>query len=317
MKHYKNSSKPVSILIKAFSCCIVFLSCVVYANEQPETERLIPTDSKYADWTFTGLVSNDAGDQFGYFFHLERAGTHFKTHAALFEQQTGEPILQEQSEATLNNLEKYNWQVGNAFLRFNPITESWIFGMQTREKKGFNFKVDMLSQPEKKPDAKTLRSGIEVIVNQTSRLNGHIDMNAEKQNQFVTAKHAWFQQVWLMEKQEKKHPFFSVLCRFNDGSGFYSVNMREVDAKQGAITGAYDAKSKPVVVSQFIHLKQDSKTQNWHIRLASPKMNLVFSDLLPDNQSLHAGFVELENKSGFCSLQKEELGGNHAEPPYA
>ena len=310
MKHYKNLSKPIHIFIKLLSYCIVFIGVFAYANEQADTERLIPTDSKYADWVFTGLVSTDSGDQFGYFFQLERADTHFKSNVVLFEQQTGKPILQEQSEATLGEPGKYNWQVGNTFLRFNPITESWIFGMQTKEKKGFNFKVDMLSQPEKKPGAKTLRSGIEVIVNQTSRLNGHIDMSAERQNLFVTAKHAWFQQLWLTQKQDKEHPFFSVLCRFNDGSAFYSVNMREEDARQGAITGAYDAKGKPVVVSQFIHLKQDNKTQDWHIRLASPKMHLVFSDLLPDNQSLHAGFVEHENKSGFCSLQKEQLGND-------
>lgn len=281
------------------------------AQEIEAQAQLVPTHAAHADWAFSGLVSTEAGDLYGFFFQLERANQHYKVHAYLYDEQTGKELFREAAEAVIQEQDDFNWKIGRAFLRFKPITQSWILGVQTKEKRGFNFKVDMLSPSDKKPEAKMLRSGIEEIVRQTSRVNGHIELNESTPNVFVTAKHAWFQQVWLTETQEKKHPFLSLMCRFDDGSGFYSVNMRESDAKHGAITGAYDAKGKPKVISQFINIKQ-SEPLKWQIKLASPALALEFADLAGENNVYHAGFVNFQQKRGFCTLLLEELGGNRA-----
>ena len=238
---------------------------------------------------------------------MQRDGDEFHTIAALFDGQNKQPILLDESQAVISQPTPYNWHVGRAFLRFNPINDSWIFGLKTEDKKGFNFKVDMLKQDDTIPAALDLRPGVELLVNQTSHLNGHIQAGKDSKEEFVTSKNAWFRQVWLKENQEKSQPFRGVLCRFNDGSGFYSVNMLEADALRGAVAGWRNEEGISAVMSQFINVKQDVKGP-WHIRVASPSLHLVLSDFIEKN-SVIAGFVTEGKAPGFCMLSNGVLGG--------
>ena len=144
-------------------------------------------------------------------------------------------------------------------------------------------------------------------MNQTSRLNGHVQAGNETKEQFVTAKNAWFRQVWLTEQQDKSHPFTGVLCHFNNGSGFYSANMSEADALRGAVAGWSDEQGLSTTMSQFINVKQDVNGP-WHIRIASPSLHLVLSDFIKQD-SVVAGFVADGKAPGFCMLSTESIGG--------
>lgn len=287
--------------------CLLLISSGYAAEENPKDNSLVPTDSAHANWVFSGLVTNENGDNYGYFFQIQRDGVQFHSLVALFDSQTKKVVLVDESQAVLPDPSTYNWHVGRAFLRFNPINDSWIFGLQNHEKKGFNFKVDMLKQAENNPVAQNLREGVTLLVNQTGHLNGHLQIGDDRKEQFVTAKNAWFRQLSLTEQPGKGHPFTGVLCRFNDGSGFYSVNMSELDALRGAVAGWQDEQGLSTIMSQFISVTEEPK-DSWHIRVTAPNLHLVLSDLIKQDPIVAAGFVASGKNPGFCMLSKGLIG---------
>lgn len=279
----------------------------MYAADAVEPVRLLPPDPTHAHWVFSGVVTNESGDSYGYFFQMQRNGDQFHSIAALFDGQSKQVILLDEGQALIHDATPYNWRVGRAFLQFNSINDSWIFGLKTQDNKGFNFKVDTLKQAETHPVVQDLRVGVELLINQTNRLNGHVQAGGDEKEQFVTAKNAWFRQIWLTDNEDMSHQFTGVLCRFNDGSGFYSVNISEADALRGAVAGWSDEQGLSAVVSQFINVKQDPSGP-WHIRIASPHLHLVLSDFIKQH-SVVAGFVAEGKAPGFCMLSKDVIGG--------
>jgi len=295
---------------KLFICLLMFAATGSYAEEELDPQSFLPTDALHANWIFSGVVTSENGDHYSYFFQMQRDGDKFHAITALFDSQSKQVILLDEDAAIIPDAKAYNWQVGRAFLRFNPINDSWIFGLKTKDNKGFNFKVDMLSQLENNPAVQDLRPGVELIVSQTSHLNGHLQAGDDSKEQFVMAKSAWFRQVWLTKPQDKTHPLSGLLCRFNDGSGFYSVNMPEEDALRGAVSGSCDAQGMATVMSQFINVRE-AKDGLWHIRVSSPAHHLVLSDVIKQN-SVIAGFVSEGALSGFCMLSRDVLGEQKA-----
>ena len=301
------------MLVRFGSLCLFILS-LFSASLFAETGVLeslgqtgfLPAESTHANWVFSGVVANENGDSYAYFFQMQRQENTFHVISALFDAQTKALVLLDEGDAVLNDAQSYNWHVGHSFLRFNAINDSWIFGVKTQEKTGYNFKVDMLNQPDHNPIKQGLRTGVEFIASQTGQLNGHIQFGPPQADQFVTAKNAWFRQVWLTNPQEKMHPLTSVLCRFNDGSGFYSMNMMASDAMRGAVAGWYDAMGTSLAMSQFTNVKQDTDGL-WHIRIASPALHLVLSDSLKQD-AVVAGFVTEKDKQGFCMLNHDAVG---------
>jgi hypothetical protein len=288
----------------------LFACGFLHAEEEPVKESFLPTVAAHANWIFSGVVTNEGGESFGYFFQMQRDKESFHAVTALFDGQTKKVILEDNSYANLTEANNNNWKVGDSFLRFNPITESWVFGMKTHDKKGFNFKIDMMSQSESKPSIQHLRSGMELLIGQTGHLNGHI-RDGENKEQFVTGKNAWFRQVWLSANHQPPHTLSGVFCRFDDGSGFYSVNMREEDAVRGAITGAFNAQGSSITISQFIKVASDKKGQ-WHIKISSPKLDAVLQDSVKLN-SVISGYISQHEKLGFCMLSEDKLGEEYVK----
>lgn len=297
-------------------CLLNFFINLSFANEPAEAILFSPADAIHANWVFSGIVANENGENYDYFFQMQRDDHVFHVTVALFDSETKRPIFTEDKTATIDEPNTYNWQVGQAFLRFNSINASWIFGVKQENKTGFNFKVDMLRQVGQGPVVENLRQGIEFIVSQTGQLNGHIKINVESSEQFVTAKNAWFRQIastayqtTLLTKNvsrpEKVHQLQGVLCRFDDGSGFYSMNMFETDVERGAVAGGFDASGLPMSISQFIHVNQESNGP-WHIRVTSPSLHLILTDSIKQNAVI-AGFVSENNKQGFCMLSKDNI----------
>ncbi|MDA9272001.1 hypothetical protein N9Q05_01280 [bacterium] len=296
---------------------LYIVSGALYAVEPVEPTIFSPADATHVNWVFSGIVANEAGENYDYLFQMQRDGHVFHVIVALFDAQNKSPLIQVDDVATIDDPSTYNWHVGHAFMQFNPINASWIFGVKDQDKKGFNFKVDMLRQTDQGPIAQNLRQEIEFVVSQTGQLNGHIQTGIEGKEQFVTAKNAWFRQIASTAKQsavlskeletaDKVHQLQGVLCRFDDGSGFYSMNMFETDAQQGAVAGWFDAMGAPSAMSQFINVKQDIDGP-WHIRIASPSIHLILTDSIKQN-AVVAGFVAEKDKQGFCMLSEDAIG---------
>ena len=289
--------------------CVLFLlvmSPFLYADDPPLALNFLPTDATHVSFAFSGVVQNEAGESLGYFFEMQRDENKFHAIAALLDGQNNRVVLLDESEEDVLDIKPYDWHVGRAFLQFNPINDSWIFGLRSQKNKGFNFKVDMLSPTESHPAAQDLTKDVVLLVSQTSRLNGHIKTGKDSKEEFVTAKNSWFRQVWFKKPQDKSCPFTGVLCRFNDGSGFYSVTMPDKNALRGAIAGYSNEQGVPLAMSQFIQVKQ-AKEGLWHIRVASPNLHLVLSDYIKQS-SVVAGFLNKGKNPGFCMLSKNNLG---------
>lgn len=286
--------------------CVSSVLLAEMSGFETQKQDVIKSESNHSNWIFSGVVTNDTGEEYGYLFQLQRDGQQFYAVAAIVDAQTKKVLLFEEEAAELKHPKPLNWHVGRAFLIFNPITESWVFGLSPKNNQGFNFKVDMLTTNLKSPKAEKLRSGMDLTVSQTGRINGHLNVGQNKKEQFVHANNTWFRQVWLTEQQKESHLFSSLLCRFNDESGFYSINMKEEDAYQGAVTGLCDAKGNSSALSQFIDISE-SDSKSWNVRVPSPLMYLELSDSI-NNTSITAGFVSQGAKDGFCVFFKNKLG---------
>lgn len=299
MKHCKN---------KVCACLVWLLSVSggVFAEIPKESTHFVPTDSVEARWAFSGVVDGEAGEQYGYFFQMDRLNHTFHSRAALFDVQTKAVLMQDEGEAEIADPSMYRWQVGHAFLQFNSITDSWVFGFKQANKVGFNFKVDLLQPSEALPTEQHVRSGISVLVSQTNSLNGHIKSHDGRDERFVTAGQAWFRQTSVTKPQLSAHVVKGVLCRFGDSSGFYSVNLPEEDALGGAMAARFDAKGVPGLMSQFIQVETRADGA-WGIHVSSPEQHVLVATLMQQD-AIIAGIAEVGEKTGFCLLSEDTLG---------
>lgn len=286
---------------------IVFVlhSTTALSDETTNLPHFLPADEQHVHWAFTGEVSDEEGGQYGYFFQMDREGSHFHSQAALFDAQTKAMLFSDESEAAIDVSKQYQWRVGHSFMRFNPINDSWIFGVKNKDHQGFNFKIDMASSLDKPTRTQVLRPGVSVLVGQTNLLNGHIQLGVNKKEQFVTAKHAWFRQTWTTASQTTDHAINGVLCRFDDGSAFYSVNLPELDALRGAWAGWFDSNGAPASMSQFVHVTTSPNTEEVDIRIPSPERHVLLS-LGLKKSSVMAGFV-MGKSPGFCMISEDKI----------
>jgi hypothetical protein len=290
-------------------CFLMLLGVTSYAMESDidslEHTGFTPSAYLHTNWVFSGMVSTELGEHYAYFLQMQRHDNQFHATSALFDVQSKQLILFDDSSVIIKDPEKFSWRVGHSFLRFNAINDSWIVGLKTPDKKGFNFKIDMLNQPQKNLVAQNMRSGIDFVVVQTGQINGHIKTGKENVEQFVTAKDTWFRQIWQTNTQDIKHPLSTALCKFNDGSGFYSMNIPEPDAVRAAVAAWFDAEGLSSSMSQFVKVTEVSEG-DWHIKISSPKLNFILSNNIKQN-TIVAGFVDEKDKNGFCILNSDTL----------
>jgi hypothetical protein len=288
---------------------IVLLCGFTYAAEDADHTVLLPPAPVYGTWAFSGVVSNESGDNYGYLFEMKREGDNFKAMTVLFDAQTKKIVFSEESEAVIAESTPYNWRIGPSFLRFNAITNSWVFGLKLKDNKGFNFKVDMLKRSDSLPVVQSVRPGIQLLANQATHLNGHIQIDADEKEEFVTAKNAWFRQIWFVEHYNKPLAFSGILCQFNDGKGFYSLKMNDKPIFHLGMAKWFEEPGVSNDIPQFVTIKQNKPGYS-DIYLTSPKLHLVLGDDFKNNW-VTAGFVTT-GKPGFCVLLKEELGTKNA-----
>lgn len=302
----------VRVWIVLFSI-ISFISGGAYAVEEKAVDevdvKLQPVEPMVGSWTFTGMVINESGDRYGYFFQVQRQDSDFHTKTALIDGQTNKLIMFYEGSEKIDNSTQLNWQVGRSFIRYNPINDSWIFGVKAENDKGFNFKVDMLKQDNEAKETLVLRPGVELQALQTSRLNGHIQTGSDNgKEQFVTGNNAWFGKVWFSKAQTSTHDISTTFCRLSDDNGFYSANLKEADATGAAVAGWRDASGNKVKMSQFISIKPIDQDQCL-LSLGLPKLNLKVLNTLHsgENSRLSVAGFSMDNPKGFCFITEQSF----------
>jgi hypothetical protein len=297
-------------VIKNFIKVLIFINMMVVGVSfadglVTESHGFFPTESKYANWVFFGMVENESGEVYDYFFQIHRNNNHFRAIVALFNSQTKKIVFKEDSTTTIENPNSLKWEVGRAFLKFNKITNSWVFGLNDHNKNGFNFKVGMLNRPGDDPVTQYFNEGISFVVVQAGQLNGHIHVESDGKDQFVTAKNTWFRQIWLTDLK-KMQQLNGLLCRFNDGGGLYSMRVFQSSELRDTVAGLFDSEGSSLAISQFIHIEKN-KDDSWNIKITTPKMDLMLTDTHKQNQVV-AGFIANASSYGFCMLSQDEIG---------
>lgn len=286
--------------------CLGMASSLMFAK--PIEEPLQVKDDM--NWVFSGMVSNEQADRYGYYFELQRKGEKFRILSALVNMEKKTLVFVEEHEAEVRDVSSQNWQVGGSYLGFNPETHRLSFGVKNAAEQGFSFKIDTLAEPISATHPQTLRTGLALNVMQTGRVNGNLYLGKDHGDEFVTAKQTWFRQLTSKGhgQTETKHDLTNVLCQFDDGSGFYATNMPAEDAMRGFVAGWRDPAGKPVKMSQFVKISQDLQHE-WNLSASFPAFNVRFSDLLVNQRpigQIAAGIV-VGKKSGFCTAGKERV----------
>lgn len=294
--------------IRCFLFLIIFhTSTGLFASEiEPMPQPVQSIEPTIGSWTFSGMVKNESGDKYGYFFEMQRQGSDFQTKAALIDGQTNQLVFFYEGKEKIEQSTPLDWHVGYSFIRFNPINDSWIFGVKAADKKGFNFKVDMLKQANKDNETLVLRPGVKLAVLQTSQLNGHLQIDDKEQ--FVTGNKAWFGKLALNDDQKSAHEINTTFCRLNDDNGFYSANLKEKDATSAAVAGWRDPLGNKVKMSQFVSLKP-LKDDQCMLSIGLPKLHLTLINTLKANDpSSHtvAGFSK-DSHGDFCFVTQQSF----------
>lgn len=256
-------------------------------------------------WTFSGMVKNESGEKYGYFFEIQREGLDFYAKAALIDGQTNKLVFFYEDKEKIYQPTDFDWHVGYSFIRYNPINDSWVFGVKETDKKGFNFKVDMLKQANNDNETLDLRPGIKLQAVQTSQLNGH--MRIDDKEEFVTGNKAWFGKLVLGNDQKDVHKISTTYCRLNDDNGFYSANLKEKNAINATVAGWLDPLGNKVRMSQFVSVKSLDKDLCM-LKVSYPKLNLKLMNTLKDANQLNsiAGFSK-QSKDAFCVVMQQSF----------
>ena len=312
-----NNYKVIANMISRFGSVLFLLWLCgigsIFADEGTtvtnDTDKVVQAvEPLVGSWTFSGMVSNESGDRYGYFFQIQRQGNDFHAKTALIDGQSNELVLFYEANEIIENANQLNWHVGRSFIRYNPINDSWIFGVKADDQKGFNFKVDMLKQASNDNETLILRPGVELQALQTSRLNGHLQIGADKKEQFVTGNNAWFGKLWFSKEQKSAHDISPPFCRLSNDNGFYSANLKEADATGGAVAGWRDAMGNKVKMSQFLSIKSLAN-QQCMLSLGLPKLNLKVLNTLKqqENSPLSVAGFSKDNPRGFCIVTEQSF----------
>lgn len=258
------------------------------------------------DWVFSGMVSTEIGERYGYYFEVQRHQTQFHVLSVLVNMETKRVVLTEENNAMLPESDTLNWRVGNAYLGFNTVTNRWLLGVTTPDGKGFDFKIDALPMGTQSP-VKLLRAGLKMQVHPLGRLNGDLHFSKTLEA-FVTAQHTWMRQLIAMQVKSSKQPMTNILCHFDDGSGFYAAHLLAPSALQGFIAGWYSKEGEPMKISQFVNIEHNTVNE-WRVSSSMPVFHLHFSNLLTRSfhpNDLGAGVVE-GRRPGFCVAEQKKV----------
>ncbi len=264
----------------------------------------LPVINPWQQWTFSGVADDEEGNAYYYYFNYQQRGMHRLVDVYVLSNQL-KPLIHYQkfSEKPLKRPQKPNvWYLGRTFFRFNPITQSWVFGIKTKGDIGFDFKVDVRPKNGDMGERQLISDGLSVEMNQFQQLNGHLFFSSNKEDKFVSAKRGWLRYI---EGNQTPDKLMTLLCNQEDGAGLYSLQYQSSQANKAAIVGWRNAKGGRENVSQFIKLMSQPDNQ-WKLIIASPKTNWILQLLTKIENNPFQTLVMAnnnENKSKICFYQ--------------
>ncbi len=293
---------------RIFLVGILCLSCSLHAlsdNPPPEDKKDIADSS----WTFVGVASNEVNERYYYYFQLIQQKRMRTAQVLLVDAENKNKqhyFIQEEKSTSESSS---SWQAGRAFLRFNAINNSWIFGLKNNNGEGFNFRVELLKQSEEADNEKDLAKGVHLKVTNIRRMNGHVRWGKDKKEEFVTGDQNWYRNITVQDAKVFHSAVQGVFCFLNDGARFYSVKLPLEKAKSASEIRWWNPEGKTRRVSQFLQ----QKALNGQIRLSLkvPSVRLTVQDLLwgqSPSHPLQAGFALTADKpSGFCFIDQMDF----------
>jgi len=289
---------------------LVLMSCVSFslqAKQEPQfpTAHLAHPKAVIESWSLSGIADAETGESYGYFFIITKQQEKLWIDTEIIDLKTNEVLLARSSTGKITQQEnRLNWKVESAFFNYNPVNESWVFGVLDKNKQGFNFRVDGLKPYSKETDAIKGKQGSQFYFHQSARMNGNFSL--AKGEHFVTAKNAWIQHQWFDKKIDEVDSK-QLLCRFKDDSGFYAVQYLRNNAVLLSVADWLMNDGSQLPVSQFGQIKSQGKNA-WAINLSLPNLLLQFSSTKPLTYSvdqrvmnISAGSVK-QKPQGFCLL---------------
>lgn len=280
---------------------------IVNAREPARDSFLHPVAATET-WTFSGIVFDESNERYGYSFLVLREGNLFKVVTQVVSMGTGKELFHYLAEKEIQNSDQQgvNLKIDNAFLRYNEVNDSWVFGVNQTQ--GFNFRVEANQKYRYQVEHV---AGVSFYSLQGMRVNGQLSLSDK--NVFVVAKNAWLSHQWRDPLSNLYH-INRVYCRFGEDKGLLLEQINE--GKQRLFDGAtlLDASGKQDSVSQFVQL---NKLQNskWEIHVLSPKLDLIVEGVSPldlknpyGSLSLYAGIIQKAPSvtGGFCILTEDK-----------
>lgn len=266
--------------------------------------------AKEESWYVSGVVKAEDGTAFGYYFALLRKGEAFTNQTTVMDLNKGTLLLSESNEATipLAGRKGIHFKVGSAFLRYNQINKSWVFGIDKAE--GFNFRLESL---EEGPYPTNHLNQFSFYTIQSKRVNGEISI-AQK-NRFVVANNAWLTHEWG-EKTQQTTLMQRLLCRLGGGKGLMVFRAYDKESIQYDLATLLEPSGESKPVSQFSLITQ-TKPTSWHVSLIAPEMSFDVETSKPQTIKrkdetiyFYPGLIK-NNKDpsarGYCLISKETV----------
>jgi hypothetical protein len=273
---------------------LVFISCQPFANiiHQPHGE------SQHERWLFTGTITAENGQAFGYYYVVDKNEQNVTIDTSVIEIKTNQTLIHYQSSATIAEQKTaINWAVGQSFVKYNPINDSWVFGVEG--KKSFNFRLEGFHTND---EPIVSGDGFNSYSMQSNRMNGSLLI--DKKERFVTAKNGWINHQWIIKPQDLEVAL--LLCRFIDDNGISFLKESKKGLEILSKTTWFDEKGQSMAVSQFAKLNKTKK--NWELSLILPKKSIVFKrgDAIKISESLKIEAASIEKgERGFCLMLSE------------
>lgn len=264
-------------------------------------------------WSFTGEAETEDGNKYAYMYQLKRTHEMLRVFANIVNLNTQKEVLRYKhkrkiSATSLSESEPIQWKVGKAFMKYNAISDSWLFGILNDEN-GFNFRLKgvrnyVLNGKEgylvQGKDTKNFEASYSA---QSMNINGHLTLDGK--SIFVTGKNSWFEHRWgMVLSRHNATKYALITCRFNDNTGlmlyewFGSEDFWPVRLKTGTYQNALD---KKILVSNFSLIKS-TKTQHWLISIPALKINIsAATDTIPEYDVIQVK----NNKEGYCFVSEK------------
>ncbi len=267
--------------------------------------------ASHESWYMSGFVENEQAERFAYYFVVHRINEEFSYFTQIASMQTGKEVYKSSDKAqiSLATRQGINLKIGDGFLRYNNINDSWIFGVDSRD--GFNLRVE--SRPMASQSINHLNQ-VSFYNLQSKRVNGQLSKG--NKSEFVTASNAWISHQWRDPQPQKKLQVERLLCRFLDEQGVMMVRARQAGEVVFSLADLLDHYGESHPVSQFSVITQ-TQPSHWNIKLVSPQKRFEVLTQKPFQMSesnastdYYLGLVvDANQNAGSCMIIKENNFG--------